>query len=52
MQIILTVEDMKQVDISGTGQSLNGTVSFKQMVITGLFGVGKYAVRFASPEIS
>jgi len=52
MKIILRVEDVKQVDISGTVQSLNGTVSFRQTVRTGLFGVGRHAVRFASPEIS
>jgi len=51
MQIVLKVKDMKQVDISGTLQSLNGTVSFRQTVRTGLFGVGKHAVRFGSPEI-
>jgi hypothetical protein len=45
------MEDVKQVDISGTVQSLNGTVSFRQTVRTGMFGVGKHAVRFTNPEI-
>jgi hypothetical protein len=50
--MILTAEGVKQVDISGIIQSLNGTVSFRQTVRTGLFGVSKHAVRFANPETS
>jgi len=46
------VEDVKEVDISGMIKSLNGTVSFRQTVRTGLFGVGEHAVRFANPERS
>jgi hypothetical protein len=42
---------VQQVDISGTIQSLNGTVSFRQTVRTGIFGVGEHAVRIANPEI-